>query len=253
MVRKILYPISLVCCAALLFGCYYGSVTLDDDNWSDIELNDSEGNLEVSVITESGDGLAYQGEELLISWNSGKITEEITIELVDDAKGTTTLVEDYSGTSPWSWLIPEDFPPGESYRIVVTELDSTKSSGVFGYSEEFAILEDFVSGLSDITVSSRSIDITLTDNGSVIDGDTISISLNGAILEANHVLLGPPGTTMTLDLLEGTNSLSILAVNEGSVSPNTAQISFTDVIEGEAVQEWRLNEGETGSLTISAP
>jgi len=253
MARKILYSIMILICTALLFGCHFEIVTPGSSSWADTEPSETEGELNISVITQSGDKLAYRGEEVLITLNPEKIIEKVSIELVDEANKTTTLVEDFSGPFPFSWIIPDDFPTGESYRIRIPKPSYKTDEIFYGSSGEFAILANIVSGLSDITVSSRIIEISLTDNGSVIDGDTISISLNGRVLDANHILAGTPGTTMSLELTQGTNTLSITAVNEGSVSPNTAEITFTDVVNGEAVQEWRLSEGETGSLRISAP
>ena len=253
MAGKILFIISVTVCTALLSGCYYGSVTSAGSNWTGIEPSDTEDEFEVSVITAGGNNLAYQGEELIIELNPELIEGEVSIELVDDTNVKMILIDEYSGPFPFRWLIPEDFPPCESYRILVSEQYYKENSGIFGYSEEFAILTNFVSGLSDISVSSRSIEITLTDNGSVIDDDTVSVVLNGSVLFENLVLQGQPGTSLTLDLLKGKNTFGITAVNEGSVSPNTAEISFTDVVSGEAVQQWRLSEGETGTLSISAP
>jgi hypothetical protein len=246
MARKTLIYSSLLLCILLVGGCYYGSISISEDSVLT-------GDLDVAVITESGDAVAYQEEDLLIAWDSGKTGEPLTIELVDGMGNVTPLVESYTGEPPFTWVIPSDFPAGESYRARITFWDAMKGSGTFGESEEFAILESIDYGLTDITVSSRSIDITFTDNGSVVDGDTVTIILNGSVLEANHVLQGPPGVTISVDLLPGINTLSIQALNEGTVSPNTAQISFTNVVDGEAVQEWRLLTGETGSLNIDAP
>ncbi|MBI9106868.1 MAG: hypothetical protein JEZ04_08985 [Spirochaetales bacterium] len=253
MTRIFLYSILILICTAILFGCHFEVLNPNNTYQGEDEPSETEGGLDVTVITESGDNLAYRSEELLISISPSEITGSVSIVLVDKRGGETTLIDNYSGPFPFSWIIPEDFPPGESYRILVRGKYYKNDSGIFGFSEEFAILTDFVSGLSDITVSSRIIEITLTDNGSVIDDDTISISLNGSVLDAKHILAGSPGTSLTLYLQEGTNTLSITAVNEGSVSPNTAEITFTDVTEGEVVQEWRLLEGETGTLSISAP
>ncbi|HAK44718.1 MAG TPA: hypothetical protein DCO79_02190 [Spirochaeta sp.] len=252
MQRIITYIILGIICSVFLFGCYFGAVYADDDSWSDLSSSQTEDIFEVTVITESGNSLAYQGEVLLISVNSEKNTEPISIGLTDGSE-TTTLIDDFSGQYPYSWLIPENFPPGECYRILINAQDYIKDSIPNGYSDEFAILDSIVSGLSDITVSTPGIEITLTDNGSVIDGDTVSIYLNSTVLAENHVLNEYPGTIMNIDLLPGSNTLSITAVNEGSVSPNTAEIMFTDVITGESTQQWRLNAGETGTLFISAP
>lgn len=236
---------------ALISGCYSETMYTENSSWLDAGLADVESKFEVGVITESGNNVAYQGEELLISVSPELITDSVLIQLANGAD-TITLIEEFHGPFPFSWQIPSNFPQGESYRILLNEEGYYKDSIPFGVSKEFAILSNTNSGLSDITVSSRTINITLTDNGSVIDGDTVTISLNNTTLAAKYVLTGFPGTTMSLSLLDGTNTLNITAVNEGSVSPNTAEITFTNVVSGEAVQQWRLNAGETGTVIIGA-
>ncbi len=95
--------------------------------------------------------------------------------------------------------------------------------------------------------------ITVTDNGSLIDGDTVTIILNGEIIAENHILAGIPGNEFELVLNSGENILRITAVDEGDVSPNTALLEITGVVEGIESQEWRLQTGETGTLVIEAP
>ena len=70
---------------------------------------------------------------------------------------------------------------------------------------------------------------------------------------AGHVLAGPLGTAIPAALQAGANVLEIVAVNEGTVGPKTAELEISDVSEGQAVQVWRLTAGQTGALTISAP
>jgi hypothetical protein len=93
----------------------------------------------------------------------------------------------------------------------------------------------------------------MTDNGQEIDGDTVDIVLNGETVGAGHVLIAPPGTDLELTLQAGINLLEVVALNEGSISPNTAELVISHVLEGESIQEWRLVTGESGSLTITAP
>lgn len=251
-IRTLTYFTIIMITGFLLVSCYCGTVPPSDINWTNTASSDLDEEPKVKAITEGGQNIAYRGEELLISIEPDKIILPVTIELIDSSNYTTVIVEDYSGSFPFSWVIPENFPTCESYRIVINNLYYKDSLISHEYSEEFAILANITSGLSDITVSSKSISIVLTDNGSVVDGDAVLISLNDSVLNANHVLLGSPGTSMSLNLITGTNILTITAVNEGSVSPNTAQITFTDVIKGESVQQWRLNIGETGTLIVTA-
>lgn len=50
----------------------------------------------------------------------------------------------------------------------------------------------------------------------------------------------------------GVASLEILAVNEGSARPNTAQIKVDNVVRGEGTQTYSLATGETATLRIEA-
>ena len=106
-------------------------------------------------------------------------------------------------------------------------------------------------GLSDVTVNARRISITLTDDGSLVDGDRVDVFLNGTKVIDNHTLVGGAGTVFLLDLLPGSNTLQVTALNEGTSSPNTAQLAISNVTVGAALQSWRLLTGQSGSLVIS--
>ena len=163
------------------------------------------------------------------------------------------IAASYTLGSEYSWIIPEVLTADETYRIKVSDITNGKSEYLFGFSGYFAISAVPDPGLSDVAVNRSNITITLIDNGSMVDGDTVSVSLNGTPVAENHVLAGPPGTELMLTLQSGANTLEIYAVNEGEVSPNTAQLDISHVYAGEASQQWRLYTGETGSLVISAP
>ena len=76
---------------------------------------------------------------------------------------------------------------------------------------------------------------------------------DGEVVIEGHILAAPPGTSFALSLQKGPNLFEVVAVNEGSISPNTAQLTISNVVVGESVQQWRLLTGETGTLTITAP
>ncbi len=107
-------------------------------------------------------------------------------------------------------------------------------------------------GLSDVTVSSNQITIRVWDHG-VVDGDQIDLAINGVYVLTDYVLEGSPGTTVSVTLSGGINNLTVYADNEGSISPNTASIEISDVISGDAVQQWNLNLNTADSMTIYAP
>lgn len=80
----------------------------------------------------------------------------------------------------------------------------------------------------DLEVESDSIRITFYDNGD-IDGDTISVFLNGAPVLANQMITDR-GTNIyvKLDSMKTTNEISMFAQNLGKYPPNTALMVVTD-------------------------
>jgi hypothetical protein len=80
----------------------------------------------------------------------------------------------------------------------------------------------------DIEVESDSVRITFYDNGD-IDGDTISVFLNGAPVLANQMITDR-GTNIyvKLDSMKTSNEISMFAQNLGKYPPNTALMVVTD-------------------------
>jgi archaellum component FlaF (FlaF/FlaG flagellin family) len=106
-------------------------------------------------------------------------------------------------------------------------------------------------GLSDVTVSTRSITLTVTDNGAE-DGDQIDLILNGSYVLSNHTLTNS-GTSVNVTMNSGDNTLQVHADNQGSSGLNTAQLDISNVTSGDSSQSWDLSTGETASLTVTAP
>jgi hypothetical protein len=195
-----------------------------------------------------------------IEWSGSIAFSSVTIDLYRYGQFVMEISAAAPDTGRTDWRIPEDFDAlvedTDDYQISIRAQHPNHYPGelfIQAFSEPFSIVPRATGGLSDVTVSQRIITITMTDNGQEIDGDTVDIILNGLTVSAGHVLAGPPGTDVELVLQAGLNLLEIVALNEGSISPNTAELSISDVIEGESVQEWRLSAGEIGSLTITAP
>ncbi|WP_127124464.1 cell envelope integrity protein TolA [Pseudoflavitalea rhizosphaerae] len=80
----------------------------------------------------------------------------------------------------------------------------------------------------DLEVDSDSIRITFYDNGD-IDGDSISVFLNGAPVLANQMITDR-GTNIyvKLDSMKAVNEISMFAQNLGTYPPNTALMVVTD-------------------------
>lgn len=113
-------------------------------------------------------------------------------------------------------------------------------------------------GLSDVSVSQRNIQFTLTDTGSE-DGDEVTVEVRSIIAgtatakEVFSGMLKNAGQTVAVTLGPGPNTVKVTALNEGSLSPNTAGLDISHVVAGNASQSWNLLTGEDGEFTISAP
>ncbi|RYF87152.1 MAG: hypothetical protein EOO03_10940 [Chitinophagaceae bacterium] len=82
--------------------------------------------------------------------------------------------------------------------------------------------------LKTIEVESNTVKIDLYDNGE-IDGDSISLFLNGKLLLARQKLTTAPITLrLPKDELQEENDLVMYAENLGSIPPNTALMVVTD-------------------------
>ena len=112
------------------------------------------------------------------------------------------------------------------------------------------ILQDKASdsGLSDVSVNSTRITISVWDHGAE-DGDLVQISLNGQIMWP-QIRLAKRKTNLQLPLRPGNNLLEIKALNEGSQTPNTASIQIGNVTRGRSQQQWKLKTGRTGRIRM---
>ena len=81
--------------------------------------------------------------------------------------------------------------------------------------------------------NSDSVSIEIWDN-SRVDGDVISVKYNGKILFENYALIKEK-KLLKLPLEKDENELTIIAINEGSEQPNTADIILYDGIIPHAV------------------
>lgn len=116
------------------------------------------------------------------------------------------------------------------------------------------ILQDEASdtGLSDVTVSSTRITISVWDHATE-DGDLVQISLNGQMMWP-QIRLTKRKINLQLPIRPGvSNLLEIKALNEGSQKPNTASIQISHVTRGKHQQQWKLKTGQTGRIRIFVP
>jgi hypothetical protein len=80
-----------------------------------------------------------------------------------------------------------------------------------------------------VTVQSRSVTFFVWDDAT-IDGDVISLIVNGSVVLAQATLDGPFNKRSVSATLsnDGYNYIILFAHNEGSIPPNTAALSITD-------------------------
>ena len=83
-----------------------------------------------------------------------------------------------------------------------------------------------------------------------IDGDRVSVKLNGNIIRSGITLSGSY-TSFDVQLTSGQNRIDFTALNEGSSSPNTAKFIITDD-KGKTIsnKEWNIRTGYTATLLI---
>jgi len=104
-------------------------------------------------------------------------------------------------------------------------------------------------GLSDITVDANDIVFTVWDDG-IEDGDQIAISVNGQVVTPG-ITITAAGQQVRVPLRSGDNAITVQALNEGMIPPNTAAVTISSVVAGRQEQSWELWAGETGTMTIT--
>lgn len=104
--------------------------------------------------------------------------------------------------------------------------------------------------LGDIKNNGKFIGIVCRDH-EYVDGDRVKITLNGRVIDANVLLTGS-FKGVNVDLEKGFNRLDFEALNEGSSSPNTAQVDVYDDV-GNLIysNKWLLSAGSTATLIVT--
>jgi hypothetical protein len=202
--------------------------------------------------------LLSPGMDVTFAWEPAPVGSLVRLEVFrNNARYEATFLNYAADAGAYTWTVPSDIElhDPDYFQAKLTIVDGAIQTTVLEerYSPPFQIVRvGNNSGLTDVTVGARHISIILIDDGSLVDGDRVDVSLNGVKVINNHTLVGGAGTVFSLDLLAGSNELRVLALNEGASSPNTAQLRLSDVTVGAAVQSWRLLAGESGSLVIYA-
>lgn len=106
-------------------------------------------------------------------------------------------------------------------------------------------------GLSDVAISGDQLRYMLRDFG-LEDGDIVNVLIQqfGRDIFKGQVNLTNAGEDFDILLRRGVAVLTLTAVNEGAISPNTAEINLQQVTRGNARQTYSLTTGETATLRI---
>ncbi len=109
-------------------------------------------------------------------------------------------------------------------------------------------------GFSDIGISGFNLSYMLRDFG-IQDGDLIDVEITQfgrTIGGLEGHFLTTAGDSFNVNLRPGVASVVVTALNEGSASPNTAEVTIDNVVRGEGRQTYDLNTGQTATLRIEA-
>lgn len=103
--------------------------------------------------------------------------------------------------------------------------------------------------LGDIKNNGKFIGIVCRDH-EYVDGDQVRILLNGEVVEPKLFLTGA-FKGLNVDLKKGFNRIEFEALNEGSSSPNTAQINVYDD-QGKLLyaNQWNLSTGSKATFIV---
>lgn len=79
-----------------------------------------------------------------------------------------------------------------------------------------------------VTVSDRNVTFSVWDHGNLVDGDIISLIINGQTVIQNHTLTRTKHTVNVRLNPNGYSYVMLYAHNEGTAPPNTAGVSIND-------------------------
>lgn len=104
--------------------------------------------------------------------------------------------------------------------------------------------------LGDIKNSGEFVGIVCRDH-EYVDGDRVKIIVNGVVADPNILLTGA-FKGINADLKKGFNRIDFIALNEGSSSPNTAQVDIYDD-KGQLIysNKWLLSSGSKATFIIT--
>lgn len=116
---------------------------------------------------------------------------------------------------------------------------------------ESEMMEEFKRGKNYGSFISKSKFIkVLCRDHQAIDGDRVSIILNGKVVEAN-IFLDAEFSVFYIELASGFNNLEFAALNQGASGPNTAQFAVLDEFDATIMSNiWNLATGAKATMSI---
>ena len=183
-----------------------------------------------------------------ISNSSGNVTPTSSIKYPSIFDKKDKLLENFSlitkKAEPEKSVMDtqkEFINPGD--KIVEKENQKLKTEGIS------SIVDNSDSFLGEFIVTTVKLKITCRDYGA-IDGDVVSINLNGQLV-IPVISLESGFKTYFFELNEGSNEIHIEALNTGMLFPNTGQFVFYDGNEKLVTnQQWNLNAGYKAIVKI---
>lgn len=103
--------------------------------------------------------------------------------------------------------------------------------------------------LGKIIARTKEIVISAWDGGKLVDGDRVMILLNNQVVE-EELVLRRSDQEVRLELSPGENRLEIIALNEGTASPNTASFNVDSAGERLTHKAWGLRTQQRAVLLI---
>jgi hypothetical protein len=103
--------------------------------------------------------------------------------------------------------------------------------------------------LGEVKSSGKFVGVVCRDH-EYVDGDRVKISANGHVVDHN-MMLTSAFKGVNIELKPGFNHITFEALNEGSSSPNTAQIDVYDD-KGQLIysNKWNLSEGAIANMVV---
>lgn len=161
---------------------------------------------EISGVSYKSD-YKYTDPEVTLTSSYIEIAFKYTLATTDDADNLSTIKIDLS--------LENELKDVSKFFTLTVPLSCVTSSSNGSYQV-----------VQDVHVNSSTVTLGFRDYSS-IDGDIISVYLNGNVVVSNLTLTGS-FQNFTVTVNSGSNQLVVIAENEGSSSPNTCEVKVNN-------------------------